>query len=183
MSLALLATDSLCDPQIMCVYLRINCRAPHSMYRRRRCGALQSVVSAHTWSCVSEAFTFEEHWSAHNSKIMYGLVNQRYVGACIACGPICGSHDSPQRHFLRRGSQHSFHPIFHSTKWRWSRKLFILFADNISLPNELWLNRCSLELLLILKDLCIIGLINQALILHKNVCKNVLQFCVNTSCG
>ena len=38
-----------------------NCRAPHSMYRRRRRGALQSVVSAHTWLCVSETFTFEEH--------------------------------------------------------------------------------------------------------------------------
>ena len=46
-----------------------------------------------------------------------------------------------------------------------------MHADNISLPNELWVNRCSLELLLILKDSCIIGLINQALSLHKNVCK------------
>ena len=44
-----------------------NCRAPHSMYRRRRRGALQSVVSTHTWLCVSETFTFEEHRSAHNS--------------------------------------------------------------------------------------------------------------------
>ena len=58
-----------------------------------------------------------------------------------------------------------------------------MHADYISLPNELWVNRCSLELLLILKDSCIIGLINRALFLHKNVCKNVLQFCVNTSCG
>ena len=31
-----------------------NCRAPHGMYRRRRRGALQSVVSAHTWLCVSK---------------------------------------------------------------------------------------------------------------------------------
>ena len=58
-----------------------------------------------------------------------------------------------------------------------------MHADNISLHSKLWVNICSLELLLILKDACIIGLINQALILHKNVCKNVLQFCVNTSCG
>ena len=64
-----------------------------------------------------------------------------------------------------------------------SSLLTYMHADNISLPNELWVNRCSLELLLILKDSCIIGLINQALILQKNVCKNVLQFCVNTSCG
>ena len=64
-----------------------------------------------------------------------------------------------------------------------SSLLTYMHADNISLPNELWVNRCSLELLLILKGSCIIGLINQALILHKNVCKNVLQFCVNTSCG
>ena len=35
------------------------------MYRRRRHGALQSVVSAHTWLCVSETFTFEEHRSSH----------------------------------------------------------------------------------------------------------------------
>ena len=48
--------------------------------------------------------------------------------------------------------------------------LTYMHADNISL----WVNRCSLELLLILKDSCIIGLINQALILHKNVCKKVL---------
>ena len=60
-----------------------------------------------------------------------------------------------------------------------SSLLTYMHADNISLPNELWLNICSLELLLILKDSCIIGLINQALLLHKNV----LQFCVNTSCG
>ena len=46
-----------------------NCRAPHGMYRRRRRGALQSVVSAHTWLCVSKTFTFEEHWSAHNSRL------------------------------------------------------------------------------------------------------------------
>ena len=45
--------------------------------------------------------------------------------------------------------------------------LTYIHADNISLPNELWVNRCSIELLLILKDSCIIGLINQALILHK----------------
>ena len=64
-----------------------------------------------------------------------------------------------------------------------SSLLTYMHADNISLPNELWVNRCSLELLLILKDSCITGLINQALILHKNFCKNVLQFCVNTSCG
>ena len=66
-----------------------------------------------------------------------------------------------------------------------SSKLIYMHADKISLPNELWVNRCSFELLLILKDSCIIGLINQALclILHKNVCKNVLQFCVYTSCG
>ena len=57
-----------------------------------------------------------------------------------------------------------------------SSLLTYMHADNISLPNELWVNRCSLELLLILKDSCIIGLINQTLILHKNVCKNVLQF-------
>ena len=49
-----------------------------------------------------------------------------------------------------------------------------MHADNIPLRNELWVNRCSLELLLILKDSCIIGLINQALILHKNVCKKGL---------
>ena len=47
-----------------------------------------------------------------------------------------------------------------------------MHADNIILRNELWVNRCSLELLLTLKDLCIIGLIHQALIFHKNV----LQF-------
>ena len=58
-----------------------------------------------------------------------------------------------------------------------------MHADNISLPNELWVNRCSFELLLILKDSYIIDLMKQALILHKNVCKNVLQFCVNASCG
>ena len=58
-----------------------------------------------------------------------------------------------------------------------------MHADNISLTNELWVNRCSLELLLILKDSCTIDLMNQALILFKNVCKNVLQFCVNASCG
>ena len=46
--------------------------------------------------------------------------------------------------------------------------LTYMHADNISLPNELWVNRCNLELLLILND--IIGLINQALISHKNVC-------------
>ena len=64
-----------------------------------------------------------------------------------------------------------------------STLLTYMHVDNISLPNELWVNRCSLELLLILKGSCIIGLINQAIILHKNVCKNVLQFCVNTSCS
>ena len=64
-----------------------------------------------------------------------------------------------------------------------SSLLTYMHADNISLPNELWVDRCSLELLLILKDSCIIVLINQALILHKNVCENGLQFCVNTSCG
>ena len=64
-----------------------------------------------------------------------------------------------------------------------SSLLTYMHSDNISLPNELLVNRCSLELLLILKDSCIIGLINQALSSHKNVCKNVLQFCVNTSCG
>ena len=63
-----------------------------------------------------------------------------------------------------------------------SSLLTYMHADNISLPNELWVNRCSLELLLILKDSCITGLINQALILHKNVCRNVLQLCVYTSC-
>ena len=51
-----------------------------------------------------------------------------------------------------------------------------MHADNISLPNELWVNRCSLELLLILKDSCIIGLINQALSLHKNACKKSYNF-------
>ena len=45
-----------------------NCRAPHSMYRRHRCGALQSVVSTRTWLCVAETFTFEEHRIAHNSR-------------------------------------------------------------------------------------------------------------------
>ena len=64
-----------------------------------------------------------------------------------------------------------------------SSLLTYMHADNISLPNELWVNRCSLELLLILKDSCIIVLINLPLILHKNVCENVLQLCVNTSCG
>ena len=64
-----------------------------------------------------------------------------------------------------------------------SSLLTYMHADNILLRNELWVNRCSLELLLILRDSCIIGLINQALILHKKVCKSVLQFCVNTSCG
>ena len=64
-----------------------------------------------------------------------------------------------------------------------SSLLTYMHADYILLPNELWVNRCSLELLLIRKDSCNICLINQALILHKNVCKNVLQFCVNTSCG
>ena len=48
-----------------------------------------------------------------------------------------------------------------------SSSLTYMHADNISLLNELWVDRCSLELLLILKDSCIIGLINQALILHK----------------
>ena len=57
-----------------------------------------------------------------------------------------------------------------------SSLLTYMHADNISLRNELWVNRCSLGLLLILKDSCIIRLINQALIFHKNVCKNVLQF-------
>ena len=47
-----------------------------------------------------------------------------------------------------------------------SSLLTYMHADNISLRNELCVNRCSLELLLILKDSCIIGLINQALILH-----------------
>ena len=61
--------------------------------------------------------------------------------------------------------------------------LTYMHADNISLTNELWVNRCSLELLLILKDSCTIDLMNQALILYKNVCKNVLQFYVNASCG
>ena len=148
MSLALLATHSLCDRS--CVVFNANCRAPHSMYRRRRL----------TRSCVYQPLgwpTFEEHISAHNSRFgtpkseqlnqvwcwsrspscfkqttdqyTYGLINQRCVGACIACGPICGSHDSPQRHFLRRGSQHSFHPIFHSSKWPWSRRSFIYFFD------------------------------------------------------
>ena len=42
-----------------------------------------------------------------------------------------------------------------------SSLLTYMHADNISLRNELWVNRCSLELLLILKDLCNIGLINQ----------------------
>ena len=51
-----------------------------------------------------------------------------------------------------------------------------MHADNILLPNELWVNRCSLELLLILKDSCIIGLINQALSLHKNVAKKSYNF-------
>ena len=64
-----------------------------------------------------------------------------------------------------------------------SSLLTYIHADNILLPNELCVNRCSLELLLIPKNSCIIGLINQSLFLHKNVCKNVLQFCVNTSCG
>ena len=45
-----------------------NCRAPHSIYRCHRRGALQSVVSTRTWLCVSETFTFEEHRSAHNSR-------------------------------------------------------------------------------------------------------------------
>ena len=45
-----------------------NCRPPHSIFRRRRRGALQSIVSAHTWLCLSETFTFEEHWSAYNSR-------------------------------------------------------------------------------------------------------------------
>ena len=57
-----------------------------------------------------------------------------------------------------------------------SSLLTYMYADNISLHNKLWVNRCSLELLLILKDSCIIGLINQALIFHENICKNVLQF-------
>ena len=52
--------------------------------------------------------------------------------------------------------------------------LTYIHADNISLPNELWGNRCSIELLLILKDSCIIGLINQALILHKKRLQNRL---------
>ena len=55
-----------------------------------------------------------------------------------------------------------------------SSLLTYMHADNIPLRKELWVNRCSLELLLILKDSCIIGLINQALILHKNVCKKGL---------
>ena len=62
-----------------------------------------------------------------------------------------------------------------------SSLLTYMHADNISL----WVNRCSLELLLILKDSCIIGLINQALILGyiKTSAKKSLQFFVNTSCG
>ena len=51
-----------------------------------------------------------------------------------------------------------------------SSLLTYMHADNISL----WVNRCSLELLLIVEDSCIIGLMNQAIILHKYVCKKVL---------
>ena len=46
--------------------------------------------------------------------------------------------------------------------------LTYMHADNISLHNKLWVNRCSLELLLILKDSFIIGLINQALIIKTS---------------
>ena len=56
-----------------------------------------------------------------------------------------------------------------------SSLLTYMHADNISLPNELWVNRCSRELVLILKDSCIIGLINQAFILHPQKKPNLIH--------
>ena len=53
--------------------------------------------------------------------------------------------------------------------------LTYMHADNISLPNELWVNRCNRELLLILKDSCIIGLINQAFIPHPQKKPNLIH--------
>ena len=43
---------------------------------------------------------------------------------------ICGSHDGPHCQILRRGSQHSFQPIFHSSIWHWSRNIFFFFCKH-----------------------------------------------------
>ena len=57
---------------------------------------------------------------------------------------------------MRRGSQHSFHRYFTvqngaDQEDHLSSLLTYMHADNISLRNELGVNRCSLELLPILK--------------------------------
>ena len=184
MSLALLATDSLCDPQIMCGYLRITAE------RRTACTGVVVVACYRALfhknvdikitftkllnrllTSIPTAWSISGEWARvlHVARSAVAMTAHS-VTNCVVVPSIRFT-----RYFtLQNGTDQEDHLASFLT---------YMHADNISLPNELWVNRYCLELLLMLKDSSIIGLMNQALILHKNVCKNVLQFCVNTSCG
>ena len=86
------------------------------MYIGFMCGFLK-LCKVHVYYCRGDKNHVDELLNKETTE-QYGLVNQRSVGACIACGPICGSQASPHSsHILRRSSQHSFHSIL-SSKWR-----------------------------------------------------------------